>query len=226
MHADGLRDHLLSSREGVRDSDTVRSLRDYLRGLFNRCRSAYEAWDRKENEELDVATLLEEPPSAYVTLPLIQSVRRTVETGLESFYIDPPIGNSNEDRVDWLATHEHEFATKPFDETLIENHGPHGPALRYHPNTRTIVVNAQHPFVDKLTAGGKHSSPAKLFASSEVLIEGQLQDQGIDLSVINSFMRDRDRVLRIMAGDAHPLRPRCYGSLMRQNRTRMLWSER
>ena len=47
-------------------------------------------------------------------------------------------------------------------------------------------------------------SPAKLFASSEVLLEGQLQDQGIDQAMIASFLSDRDRVMRLTAGDAPP----------------------
>ena len=204
IHANGLRDHLLSSREGVRDSESVRLLREYLRRVFNLCRSAYEAWERKQNQDLDIANLLQESPSSYVTTPLVHSVRSTVETGTESFYINPPLGDSNDDRSMWLTTHESEFYAKPFDQTLIERQGPNAPALHYNPSTRTIVVNIQHPFVDKLTSGGKLETPAKLFASSEVLIEGQLQDQGIDLGVINSFMRDRDRVLRIMAGDAPP----------------------
>lgn len=96
------------------------------------------------------------------------------------------------------------FQKKPFDETKFVHHGPNAPALRYDPATRSLVVNADHPFVDKLTDGDKHRNPAKLFASSEVLLEGQLQDQGIDRAAIANFLRDRDRVLRLMAGDAPP----------------------
>ena len=202
VNANGLREHLLSSREGVRESDNVQNFRDYLRIVFNLCRSALERWDRETNEELDIARLLQESPSSYVTAPLIHSVRNTVETGSESFYIGPPRGDSIEDRSQWLVSHESQLSENPFGQTLIESQGPNAPALRYDPSTRTIVVNVEHPFVDKLTSGGKLPSPAKLFASSEVLIEGQLQDQGIDLGVINSFMRDRDRVMRIMAGQA------------------------
>ena len=204
VNADGLRDHLLSSREGVRDSEEIRAFRKYLLDVFNRCRNAYEEWNRKENEQLDIIALLSENPSTHVTEPLIHSVRNTVETGSESFYIEIPRDVKKEDRSEWLTTYEKEVSEKPFDETKFTKDGPNAPALRYDPTTRSLVVNIEHPFVDKLTDGDKHRNPAKLFVSSEVLLEGQLQDQGIDRAAIANFLRDRDRVLRLMAGDAPP----------------------
>ena len=204
VNADGLREHLLSSREGVRDSEEIRAFRKYLLDVFNQCRTAYEEWNRKENEQLDIIALLSENPSTHVTEPLIRSVRNTVETDSESFYIGIPHDVEEENRSEWLTTYEEEVSEKPFGETKFVHHGPNAPALRYDPATRSLVVNTDHPFVDKLTDGDKHRNPAKLFASSEVLLEGQLQDQGIDQAAIANFLRDRDRVLRLMAGDAPP----------------------
>ena len=202
VNADGLRDHLLSSREGVRDSEDIQRLREYLRGLFNLCRSAYDAWFQKENEELDIGRLLSDAPSTHLTDPLLHSVRNVVETGSESFYIDAVRRGADEDVSDWLTTHEREISQNPFDKTVFENQGPNAPALRYNPATRRLVVNSDHPFVDKLTAGDKHRNPARLFASSEVVLEGQLQDQGIGQTTIADILADRDRVLRLTAGDA------------------------
>ena len=204
VDADGLRDHLLSSREGVRDSDDIRRFRDYLRGIFNSCRAAYDAWQRGQNEELDIGQLLSETPSVHVTEPLFRSVRNTMETGAESLYIEALAGVAGEDRSGWLEACESAIAEAPFDRTIFENHGPNAPALRYDPAVRRLVVNSDHPFIDKLTGGDRQRNPARLFASSEVLLEGQLQDQGIDLRAIAGFLRDRDRVLRLTAGDAPP----------------------
>ena len=204
INADGLRDHLLSSREGVRDSEEIRAFRKYLLDVFNQCRTAYEEWNRKENRQLDIIALLSENPSTHVTEPLIRSVRNTVDTGSESFYIEIPRDVKEENRSEWLMTYEEKVSERPFNETKFVHHGPNAPALRYDPATRSLVVNADHPFVDKLTDGDKHRNPAKLFASSEVLLEGQLQDQGIDRAAIANFLRDRDRVLRLMAGDTPP----------------------
>ncbi len=204
VDADGLRDHLLSSREGVRDSEHIQLFRGYLRAIFNSCRSAYESWQSKDIEELDIGQLLSDTPSAYVTDPLLHSVRTTLETGLESFYIDAPRSKVNTDSTTLLQEYQDRLTDKPFDKTLFKNEGPNAPALRYDPSTGRITVNVEHPFVDKLTTGDKNRNPAKLFASSEVLLEGQLQDQGISPESVNSFIRDRDRVLRLMAGDDPP----------------------
>ena len=75
---DGLREHLLSSREGVRDSDAIRDLRDLLRRTFNECRTAYDAWARRQNQEIDIEQLLNDAPSTHVIDPLVNSVRNTV----------------------------------------------------------------------------------------------------------------------------------------------------
>ena len=204
VDADGLRDHLLSSREGVRDSDDVRRFRDYLRCIFNTCRKAYEKWEREQREGLDIGQLLSEGPSAHVTEPLFKSVRNAVETGTETFYVQTPAGVPEEDWSKWLEEFEGAMTDVPFDETTFKNDGPNAPVLRYDPGTRTLVVNAEHPFIDKLTNGDRQRNPARLFASSEVLLEGQLQDHGIDRTAATGFLRDRDRVLRLAAGEAPP----------------------
>ena len=92
VDADGLREHLLSSREGVRDSEDIQTFRDYLLKVFNQCRNVYDEWNRRTNDPLDIAALLSDSPSPHVTEPLFRSVRNTVETGVESFYIDTPQG--------------------------------------------------------------------------------------------------------------------------------------
>lgn len=139
-----------------------------------------------------------------MTEPLFRSVRNAVETGTESFYVQVPAEVSEENRSEWLEAFEGAIAEAPFDRTTFEEHGPHAPALRYDPAKRTLEVNSDHPFIDKLTSGGKQRNPARLFASSEALLDGQLQDHGIDRTAATGFLRDRDRVLRIAAGDAPP----------------------
>ena len=205
VHADGLRRYLLSSREGVRDCDQVREFRKVLLKYFNDCRSAYEEWDRSTNEQLEITGLLSDSPSIrHITEPLVRSVRSTVEAGEDSFYIDVPSSVEADDRHKWLAEYEINVSERPIEKSIIERQGPNAPALRYDPVSRRLVVNLEHPFVDKLTAGGRHRNPAKLFAASELFLEGQLQMRGISAMVVDSFLRDRDRVLRLAAGDYAP----------------------
>ena len=204
ISADGLRDHLLSSREGVRDSDDIRQFREFLVRIFNKCRAAYDDWNRKNNEKLDIADLLSRNPSPQIVDPLFRGVHNSVQAGAESFYIGPLKDVEGNDRDRWLDTYREKISTKPFENLLFDHRGRYFPALTYEPNTRVLVVNIDHPFVDKLTSGGKNRDSAMLFASSEVLLEGQLSEQGIARDVIASFLEDRDRVLRLTAGAGEP----------------------
>ena len=204
VQVEGLRRYLLSSREGVRDCDQIRSFRKLLLRYFNDCRSAYDEWDRRTNESLQLTGLLSDTPSIHITEPLVRSVRSTVEAGEGSFYIDVPNSVKEDDRGKWLREYESNVSERPIEKHIFESRGPNAPALRYDPVSRRLVVNLGHPFVDKLTAGGRRPNPAKLFAASELFLEGQLQVQGISPMVVNSFLRDRDRVLRLAAGGYAP----------------------
>lgn len=205
VDADGLRDHLLSSREGVRESEPIRELRRYLLGIFNVCRSAYEEWREKDEAGLDIEQLLNEAPSLFVTEPLLDEVRRTLEGGQESFYVSRPDLEEGLEPAGWLEDFEPQVRETPFKKVLFEATGEYDRPLRYVPETRTVFVNTQHPFVDKLlstSTGGKRGA-ATLFATSEVLTEALLQGYGFSALEVMELLKDRDRVLRLLAGD-HP----------------------
>lgn len=201
IEADGLRDHLLSSREGVRESESTRLFRKYLHQVFNICRSAYDAWNDRQIAGLDIEQLLSDAPSLVVTEPLLQGVRQALETGSESFYVASPEIPDGVDETEWLDEYEDQIASSPFQEVLFEETGKYDRALRYIPESRTLIVNTEHPFMDKLVSSGRNRGAATLFGSSEVLMDVLLQDHGVPLRVIMDFMGDRDRVLRLLAGD-------------------------
>ncbi len=198
VDADGLRDHLLSSREGVRESDATRSFRQVLRNAFNACRAAYEA--KNSQKALDLMQLLEDGPSSWVYDPLILSVISTTQSGSESFYVNSPRQAQGIEASQWLNEFEERVKEKPFEKMTFEGFGQNAPVLRYDPDDRNLVINADHPFIDKLSDEGKRQWLAELFATSESLLEGQLQDHGIDRAVIASLLDDRDRALRLLAG--------------------------
>ena len=198
VDADGLRDHLLSSREGVRESDATRAFRQELRAAFNSCRAAYEA--ESTQKALDLMQLLEDTPSSWVYDPLILSVTNIIRSGSESFYVNTPSKMKDVELSKWLSDFEDRVKEKPFERMTFKGFGQNAPVIRYEPNERNLVVNADHPFIDKLSDEGKRRRLAKLFATSESLLEGQLQDHGVDRAVIASLLDDRDRALRLLAG--------------------------
>ena len=201
IDADGLRDHLLSSREGVKDSEDVRGFRQELLDAFNECRAAYDKHKDDQNKGLDIAQLLSDGPRVEIAEPIVETVRGAVSSSCESFYVglpDPALVDSE----DWLDEYEVDTYEEPIASAEFVKEGSNAPALRYDPVSRILFVNSEHPFVDKLTAGAKGGMAAKLFAASEVVLEGQLSLQGVDRRAIAELLATRDRVLRVMAGDA------------------------
>ncbi|MDE2731949.1 MAG: ATP-binding protein [Bacteroidota bacterium] len=202
VRAEGLRDHLLSSREGVRDSQDIHTFREFLADIFNRCRSAFDRWN--QTEDLEIRALLSDIPSHQILDPLLSAVHTSLESGESSFYIDAPRNGSDLEDPQWREGVRSQIAVKPFEGPRFVKHGPHAAALRYDPITQSLAINLEHPFVSRLTGDGKNRNPAKIFALSEVLIEGLLQDLGIRPDAIAAFLRHRDRTLRLTAGEAPP----------------------
>ncbi len=204
IEADGLRDHLLSSREGVRDSEAIRSLRRYLHAVFNQCRRSFEEWERASLTGLDLDELLRDAPSLLVTEPLFDGVRRAIETGEEPFYMSRPHFEEDGESEKWLADYRAQLAARPFNEVKFEALGQYNRALRYLPERRELIINVEHPFIDKLFLAGRHKNrAATLFGSAEVITEALLQDYGVPSLVAAELLEARDRVLRVLAGD-HP----------------------
>ena len=201
IHADGLRDHLLSSREGVRESEPVRILRRYLHEVFNHCRRAYERWDEKEKEGDDIKNLLRDAPSKDVIEPIVETVRNNLDRDRESFYITYPQLQSDDDKIEWLEEFRQEILNDPFKEVEFKNTGPYDRALHYKPNTQSLIMNVDHPFIDKLVSDAKNKAPAKLFGLSEVLTEALMHQHGFTVTSILDLLDNRDRILRLIAGD-------------------------
>jgi Histidine kinase-, DNA gyrase B-, and HSP90-like ATPase len=199
--ADGLRNHLLSSREGVRESVPVETLRKYLHGVFNACRRAYDDWSERELAGLDLEMLLRDAPSLFVTEPILAGVRDVVATQAESYYVTLPEIDADTSRDDWLREFAEAVADTPIARVLFEGTGRYDRVLRFIPDTRTLVMNTDHPFIDKLVAGSRSNGTATLFGSAEVLLDVLLQENGVSAARRIDLFDDRDRILRLLAGD-------------------------
>lgn len=201
VHADGLREHLLSSREGVRESSAIDVLRKYLHAVFNRCRRAYDEWQEESLQGLDLQMLLRDAPSLFVTEPIVAGVRQVILDQAESYYVSVPELAPDADTGTWLRDFATAVAETPIAQVLYEETGRYDRALRFVPETRTLVMNTEHPFVEKLLSVGRNRGAAALFGSSELLLDVLLQENGIDSTRRIDVFDDRDRLLRLLAGD-------------------------
>jgi len=201
VDADGLRHHLLSSREGVRENEVTETLKRYFLQVFNRCRNAYDKYVDVEQNGIDIQKLLQAAPSAYMTEPVIESVRLAIRNDSESYYVARPSLEEGQTADDWFAAYASAAETELFSDVVFEDTGEYDRAVRYYPSSRRLVVNSEHPYVSKLLESGRGRTPAALFGSSEFLIDALLQDYGLSRQTSVNLLADRDRVLRIVAGD-------------------------
>ena len=119
VRAEGLRAYLLSSREGVQDARAVREFREYLLKEFNKCRTAFAEWQRKNTDDLDINALLSDRPSRHILDPLIRGVRDAAEAGRDSFYISVPKDVDDSNVATWLDRFDREIKNTPFDDPSL-----------------------------------------------------------------------------------------------------------
>ena len=204
IDADGLRDHLLSSREGVRGSEAIENFREYLHEKFNACRRAYDRWVNTTLIGLDISKLLVEAPSPLVLEPLTEAVRSEMQgAGGELYYIKVPRLEGDE-QTSWLDEFDSSVADKPFASMEVKPGTPYEALTEYDASSRNLLINQDHPFISKMLAHSRNQTPITLFSSSEIITEALLRHVGIESQTAIEFFELRDRVLRVLAGEYPP----------------------
>ena len=200
IEADGLRDYLLSSREGVRDSEPIRELRGFLHRSFNICRQAYESGLESDRVEIEIASIISDAPAQLAVDPLYDAIRTSVEDGSESsFYIKTP---QVDDADAWLQEAHERITEKAFTEFEVDAAGdPWSQLCTYDAQTGKLSLNGMHPFASRIVAHSKNDHPAALVAASEVFTDALVRNSGLPPHGIHELLEKRDRILRVIAGD-------------------------
>ncbi|MFK0025589.1 ATP-binding protein [Streptomyces sp. NPDC090798] len=205
VHADGLRTHLLSSREGVRASDALEQFRDYLRAKFNEARVVYTAENKEKLVGFDLKLLLKEGSPSILADPLVAAIQNAVVQAQQpSHYITAPSHLDEDERAEWIEEFSRDVMEQPFLDVQIRDMGAYDRLAEYDAKTRILYINQEHPFVAKIMAHSKNQTPATLFATSEVLTDAFLREGGISPEITAEVFALRDRALRQIAGDYGP----------------------
>ena len=199
VDADGLRTHLLSSREGVKSSRAIQLLRLYLRDKFNECRSVYEKDAREKLKGLDIERLLMDAPSTLVAEPLIDAVSQQLDAGGDSYYLGvPQVEQSGRD--EWLGSFAEQASKRPIQSISFKASGPYDRLARWDAETQALVINKDHPYMAKLETHAKNDTPLSMISTVEVVTDALLREAGLTGPALLDFFERRDRVLRVIAG--------------------------
>ncbi len=201
IDADGLRDHLLSSREGVRDSEPIRDLRRYMHKSFNACRAFYDNHAKTQLDDIEIDSILERDISPVLVAPLLAAIRSDLHDGGPAFnYIQTP--EIDDAAVDsWLAETDERLRQQTFADFEVVRDEPQGQLCRYDSATGIMYLNKDHPFGSRIVANAKGSSPARLLTASEIMTYALVRSSGLSGYEVHEIFRQRDHILRRLAGE-------------------------
>ena len=197
VHADGLDDHLTSTRESVRESRPLHQLRDYIKRKFNNeTRKYYFDKETERAQERDIATRLSRTSLTASKRPLLVFAERYFEGAITNpLLIQKP---SLEMKDNLLTELRRELSEEePFIQIVNwEILHPGAPIAQLCLESRTITINLLHPFIANYIDEYKSTLPLEFVAISEVLTEAHLYELGLEESETNGIMRRRDNTFR------------------------------
>lgn len=214
IEADGLHDHLLSSREGVKDSPAVRTLRNYMHEKFNVCRSRWISEEESEIKKISLSAIRGDRAGKQVSGPMLEAVARVLERpGQGAYYIDTPHDLDHGAREQFYEDFSRDVTDRPFVSTAGVELGDHSPMARYSARGRDLNWNLDHPLISYVKSQSRNDDPVELVAASEVLIESMLLSEGISPEVVDYVLRQRDRAIRVLVGEKPPVAARVLSEL-------------
>lgn len=201
VQADGLDAYLTSTRESVKDSIPFTQLKNYIKKKFNsELRKFY--FDKAEGEEKRKTLAYRLAQTAY------SASQKPIKAFIEKFYdgvienpilIQKPTAKTKEELLSLYSGGNSDVSL-----TIIENVAwiitdSHAPLATLDLDSKTLNINALHPFVANYSGSFKDTLPLENMIIAEVLSEAFMYEIGVDEENINSIIKRRDEILRQLA---------------------------
>jgi hypothetical protein len=199
LAADGLDDVLRATREAVITTPGVLALREYIQAKFNEARLFYIDWLRDQEDATRLSTRVGQTPQSLSRRPLVNAIRSVLEGKIPGLTLtDVPRFVNPDDREALINRLEAEIDSEQgvIQEIKLASIGVEKGLAVFHPTDGTVYVNALHPFYANYAEHFSNSEPFELLAVAEVLTEGYLIEEGLDIELVQRILHRRDRFLR------------------------------
>ncbi|HXM20274.1 MAG TPA: ATP-binding protein [Terriglobales bacterium] len=202
VKADGLDVVLRSTREAVLETTGVKELRRYILHKFNQARSFYNQWLAEWESSTRFSTRIGQTSASLSRRPLFNAIRAAIESGSSNLFLTKvPLGLSKSEKAKLIAELDREIDSEKPEDLFIRDVefdalGPQYGVALFDVAERRIRINTLHPFFANYAEHYKNPEPFVLLASTEVLTEGFMHDQGISAEVSRLVLEQRDRFLR------------------------------
>lgn len=204
VHIDKLDEELRSSRETLREGPLVVIARNLLRSVFNFARTELEAYDEALSPGAQVASRIAGSPGSLIRRPIIGLATLAVQGKIFPQYLNYPKNLKKEEQDDFLNNLDKDLKSSDGYIKIVELaelSQDQGIAL-LDITARKLQINTLHPFVAYFLddyESVKRRLPLEIYALSEVLLEADLYQIGIDAGAINDLLEKRDATLRHLA---------------------------
>lgn len=201
INADGLDSSLTSTREAVKESISLKQLKEYIKKKFNgELRKLYFETCEEEAKKKTIGYRLAQ--TTYV------STQRPIKSFIDKYYeglianpilIQKPLAKTKDELNELFSNGNDDItinAINNIEWTIMDSHAP---LAKLNLDSETLHINALHPFVANYSGSFKDNTPLESVVVTEVLTEAFMYEIGIDEGVINSVIKRRDEVLRQLA---------------------------
>lgn len=204
INIDRLDEELRSSRESLRDGPRLVRSRELLQGLFNFARSKLESHDRDISTERQASQRLAESPLSLTERPIMSMLLDAFGGGSTPRHLAPVDRDSFKDEEELLSYIEGRSKESGglVGDIRYADLGPQMPMAVLDAVTGELSINLEHPFVANFAdefGDRKKNLPLQLFAISEILLEAELHNAGIDATALKYVLDSRDELLRHLA---------------------------
>jgi Histidine kinase-, DNA gyrase B-, and HSP90-like ATPase len=201
VFADGLDPHISSPRESIQDSPALEEVRNYLKSVFNRARTARAKKEEKgDSDLLAAANRIAAPPPALTTAPLRRVLKRAIESDDER--IQSMMGLETDERREKASAALDDGETL-LSEVVVESLTHEKPLVSYDVERRAVIVNSDHPFVSNYLDQHGAAEPLRLVGASEFLTQIYMLDEDMAPVLVHKILNRRDEFLRALV-DIHP----------------------
>ncbi|MGL5823509.1 MAG: ATP-binding protein [Nocardioides sp.] len=204
IHMDRLDGELRSSRENLRDGPILIRSREILQALFNFARNKFDRHEASQPSERRAAQRLSESPASLAERPVLRMAIDTFDSQYTSRHL--VLSRTDEfETSDELLEYINERTNSEdgiFNDVTFASSGAHNPIAQYDPTTGALTINQDHQFVAHFAdefGDARKNLPLQLLAVSEVILEAQLHDAGVEAEVLHSVLIARDELLRNLA---------------------------
>lgn len=197
IEADDLNRYLTSTREAVKESKALTELKAYIQRKFNELRTFYFDQEDAKQKTKTIGYRLAQTSYSYSQKPITNFIEKFYNGDIANpLLIQKPTCNKDELLRNFC---DEEGINQVITSVQWEIMDAHVPIAKLDLQTKTLHINALHPFVSNYCESYKSTIPLENITIAEVLLEAHMYEIGIDELQINSIIYKRDELLRQLA---------------------------